>query len=73
VASLGPSHYVVVVLHVGGSKASDIKLALQREPRFGKTWFANGSIVPNEELIDAVVRELHEETGFVSTLDDFTM
>jgi hypothetical protein len=27
---------VVVVLHVGGSKASDIKLVLQREPRNGK-------------------------------------
>jgi hypothetical protein len=38
-ASLGRGHYVVVVLRVGGSKISNIKLVLQCEPRFGKTWF----------------------------------
>jgi hypothetical protein len=52
-ASLGPGNYVVVVLHVGGSKASDIKLVLQREPRIGKTLFIVGSILPNEEFVDA--------------------
>jgi hypothetical protein len=31
------SQNVLVVLHVGGSKASNIKLVLQREPRVGKT------------------------------------
>jgi hypothetical protein len=31
-AYVGPRNYVVVVLHVGGSKASYIKLVLQREP-----------------------------------------
>jgi hypothetical protein len=36
--SVGLGHYVVVVLHVGGSKASDIKLVLYREPRIGKTF-----------------------------------
>jgi hypothetical protein len=58
-AYVGPGRYVVVVLHVGGSKASDIKLVLQREPRFGKTWFPAGSILPNAEHVDADVRELH--------------
>jgi hypothetical protein len=38
-ASLGPRNYVVVVVHVGGSKASDVKLVLQREPRSGKARF----------------------------------
>jgi hypothetical protein len=37
-ASVGPGRYVVVVLHVGGTKLSDVKLVLQREPRTGKTW-----------------------------------
>jgi hypothetical protein len=32
-----PGNYVVVVLHVGGAKASNIKLVLQRELRTGKS------------------------------------
>jgi ADP-ribose pyrophosphatase YjhB (NUDIX family) len=71
--SLGPGHYVVLVIHVGGTKLSDVKLVLQREPRFGKTWFPIGSILPNEEHVDAVVRELHEETGLVMIPDDLTV
>jgi hypothetical protein len=35
-ASVGHGRSVVVVLHVGGTKLSDIKLVLQREPRSGK-------------------------------------
>jgi hypothetical protein len=38
-ASVGHGHYVVVVLHVGGSKASDINQVLQREPRAVKHGF----------------------------------
>jgi 8-oxo-dGTP pyrophosphatase MutT (NUDIX family) len=72
-ASLGPGHYVVVVIHVGGTKLKDVKLALQREPRTGKTWFPAGSILPNEEPADAAVRELHEETGLTLTPDDLTL
>jgi ADP-ribose pyrophosphatase YjhB (NUDIX family) len=72
-ASVGPGHYVLVVLHVGGSKASDIKLVLQREPRNGKTWFSSGSILSNEELVDAVVRELHKETSLILTHDNLTL
>jgi hypothetical protein len=34
--SVGPGDYVVAVLPVGGTKASDIRLVLQREPRSGK-------------------------------------
>jgi hypothetical protein len=37
-ASVGPGRYVVVVLHVGGSKLADVKLVLPREPRSGKIW-----------------------------------
>jgi hypothetical protein len=37
-----PGHYVVVVLRVRGTKLSDVKLVLQREPRTGKTWFPAG-------------------------------
>jgi 8-oxo-dGTP pyrophosphatase MutT (NUDIX family) len=72
-ASVGPSHYVVVVLHVGGSKAFDIKLVLQSEPHSGKIWFPAGSILLNEAPVDVVVRELHEETGLILTHDDLTM
>jgi hypothetical protein len=56
-ASLGPENYVVVVVHVGGSKALDIKLTLKREPGTSKTWFPADSILPNEASVDAVVRE----------------
>jgi 8-oxo-dGTP pyrophosphatase MutT (NUDIX family) len=63
----------VIVLHVGGSKASDIKLVIQREPRIGKTWFLAGSILPNEEHVDADVRELLEEIGLTLTYADLTM
>jgi hypothetical protein len=38
-AYVGPSNYVVVVVHVGGSKASNIKLVLQRESRTVKLCF----------------------------------
>jgi 8-oxo-dGTP pyrophosphatase MutT (NUDIX family) len=72
-ASLGPGHYVVLVIHVGGTKLLDLKLVLQREPRSGKTWFPAGSILPNEEHVDVVVRELHEETGLIMTPDDLTL
>jgi 8-oxo-dGTP pyrophosphatase MutT (NUDIX family) len=73
-ASLGPGHYVVLVIHVGGTKPSDLKLILQREPHSGKTWFPVGSVSPNEdEHVDGAVRELHEETGIVLTPDDLTL
>jgi 8-oxo-dGTP pyrophosphatase MutT (NUDIX family) len=72
-ACLGHGHYLVVVLPVGGSKAIDIKLELQREPRNSKTWFRDGSILPNETLVDDVFRELFEETGLTLTADDLTL
>jgi hypothetical protein len=72
--SVGPGHYYVVgFLHVGGSKASDIKHVLQREPRTCKTWFLAGSILPNEEHVDAVIRKLLEETDLTLTSDDLTL
>jgi 8-oxo-dGTP pyrophosphatase MutT (NUDIX family) len=71
--SLGHGDYIVVVLHVGGSKASDIKLVLQLEPRYNKTWFPVGSILPNEEPVVVGVRVLHEEIGLVLTPDDLTL
>jgi 8-oxo-dGTP pyrophosphatase MutT (NUDIX family) len=72
-ASVGPGRFVVVVIHVGGTKLSNIKLVLQREPRTGKTWLPAGSVAPNEEPVDAAVRELHEETGLTLTPDDLTL
>jgi ADP-ribose pyrophosphatase YjhB (NUDIX family) len=64
---------VVVILHVGGTKLSDVKLVLQRKPRTGKTWFPTGSVTANEEPVDVAVRELHEETGLILTPDDLTL
>jgi 8-oxo-dGTP pyrophosphatase MutT (NUDIX family) len=72
-ASVGPGRYVVVVIHVGGTKLSNVKLVLQREPRTGKTGFPAGSVATNEEPVDAAVRELHEETGLTLTPDDLTL
>jgi 8-oxo-dGTP pyrophosphatase MutT (NUDIX family) len=72
-ASVGPGRYVVVVLHVGETKLSDVKLVLQREPRTGKTWFPAGSVTAKEEHVDAAARELHEETGLILTPDDLTL
>jgi ADP-ribose pyrophosphatase YjhB (NUDIX family) len=72
-ASVGPGRYVVVVLHVGGSKLADIQLVLQREPSSGKTWFPAGSMLSNEEHVDVVVRELHEKSGLILTHDDLIM
>jgi 8-oxo-dGTP pyrophosphatase MutT (NUDIX family) len=69
-ASNGPGNYVVVVLLVEGSKASHVKLVVQREPRTGKTWFPTASILPYEEHVDAAVRELFEEIGLTLTVDD---
>jgi ADP-ribose pyrophosphatase YjhB (NUDIX family) len=72
-ASVGLGRFVVVVIHVGGTRLSNIKLVLQREPRTGKTWFPAGSVAANEEHVDAAVRELHEETGLILTPDDLTL
>jgi 8-oxo-dGTP pyrophosphatase MutT (NUDIX family) len=72
-AFVGPGRYVVVVLHVGETKLSDVKLVLQREPRTGKTWFPTGSVTANEEPADAAVRELREETGLILTPHDLTL
>jgi 8-oxo-dGTP pyrophosphatase MutT (NUDIX family) len=69
-ASVGHGNYVVVVLYVGNSKASYIELVLQPEPRYGRTWFLAGSILPSEEPIDAIVRELFDEIGLTLTPDD---
>jgi hypothetical protein len=63
---------VVVVLHVGGTKLSDIKLVLQREPRSGKTWFRAGSVSANGEHVEDAVRDLHKETRLILTRDDLT-
>jgi ADP-ribose pyrophosphatase YjhB (NUDIX family) len=72
-ASVGPGRYVVVVIHVGGTKLSNVKLILQREPRTGKTWFPTGSLTANEEHVDAAVRELREGTGLILTLHDLML
>jgi ADP-ribose pyrophosphatase YjhB (NUDIX family) len=72
-ASVGPCQYVVVELHVGGTKVSDIKFVFQREPRSVKTWLRADSVSANEEHVDAVVRELHEETCLILTPDDLTL
>jgi ADP-ribose pyrophosphatase YjhB (NUDIX family) len=72
-AYVGFGRYVVVVLHVGGTKLSDIKLVLQREPRSSKTWFPAGSVTANEEPIDVAIRALHEETCLILTHDDLTL
>jgi hypothetical protein len=69
-AFVGPTRYVVVVLHVGGTKLSDIKLVLQREPRFGNTCFPIGSVTANDEHVNAADRELHEENDLILTPDD---
>jgi hypothetical protein len=73
-ASVGPGNYVVVVLPVGGTKASPcIKLVLQSEPRPDKRWFLAGTVLLDEGPLDAVVRGLIEETGFAPTVDDLTL
>jgi ADP-ribose pyrophosphatase YjhB (NUDIX family) len=72
-ASLGPGSDDVVVLRVVGSKAPDIKLVEQREPRNGKIWFHAHSLMPNKAPVDAAVRELFDKTCLTITIDDFTM
>jgi 8-oxo-dGTP pyrophosphatase MutT (NUDIX family) len=71
--SLGPGKYVVVVVLVVGSKAFDIKLVLQREPRNDKTCFPACSIFSNEAPVDVAVRELFEEIGLSMAVDDLTL
>jgi 8-oxo-dGTP pyrophosphatase MutT (NUDIX family) len=71
--SLGPGINVVVALQVGGSKAHDTKLVLQREPRTGKTCVHAGSILPNEAPVEAAVRELFSETRLNLAADDLAL
>jgi 8-oxo-dGTP pyrophosphatase MutT (NUDIX family) len=72
-ASIGPGNNVVVVLHVGGSKAYYIKLTLWSEHHIGKTLFHAGSILPSEAHVDAAVRELFEEIGLTLTVEDLML
>jgi ADP-ribose pyrophosphatase YjhB (NUDIX family) len=60
----------MVVLPIEGSKASYIN---RTEPRTSKTWFLAGSMLPNEEPLDAAVRELFLESGLTLTVDDLTL
>jgi ADP-ribose pyrophosphatase YjhB (NUDIX family) len=71
--SLGSRNYVVFKLPIGGTKISNIKVVLQREPRTGITWFSIRFVLPNKEPVDAAVHELFEETCLTLTIDDFTM
>jgi hypothetical protein len=57
--AVGPCNYVVILLNVGGSKVSDMKLVLQREPRTRKTWYHDGFVLHDDEHVDAAIRELH--------------
>jgi hypothetical protein len=70
---VGLSKNAVLVLHVGGSKASHIKLVLHREPRPRKTWFLAGSIMPNEEHVNVAIHEIIGENSLTLTPDDLTM
>jgi hypothetical protein len=72
-SSVGPGNYVVIIPHVGGTKASDIKLVLQSEPRTSKSWFVACVVLPNEEYVDAALSELIEETCLTLTVDDLTL
>jgi 8-oxo-dGTP pyrophosphatase MutT (NUDIX family) len=72
-AYVGLRNYVVVVLHVGSFKASYTKIVLHREPRTCKTWFLAGSILPKEEHVEAIIRELLEETSLTLTPDELTL
>jgi hypothetical protein len=72
-ASVGLGNNVVVVLHVGGTKASGIKLRLKREPRSCKSWFPACNVLPNEEPIDTALRKKFKETGLTLTVDYLTM
>jgi hypothetical protein len=65
---------VVLVVHVGGSHALDIKLILHRKPRIGNAWFYYGFVETNEEYaVDVIVHEFFEETGIIHAVDDLTI
>jgi 8-oxo-dGTP pyrophosphatase MutT (NUDIX family) len=46
---------------------------LHREHRIGITWIPARSILPNEDPVEAVVRELFEETGLALIVDNLTL
>jgi ADP-ribose pyrophosphatase YjhB (NUDIX family) len=72
-ASVGPGNCVVVVLNVGGTKALDIKLVLQRETQTRKYWVPAGFVLLKSMPLDAVERELFQEAGLIVTVDDLTL
>jgi hypothetical protein len=56
-ASLGPTYCVVFVLHIGGSKESEIELVLVREPRLEETCRVDGHrAVERQPCSSAVTR-----------------
>jgi 8-oxo-dGTP pyrophosphatase MutT (NUDIX family) len=43
------------------------------EPRTCEPWFLASIVLPNKKRVDAAVRELIEETGFILTVDNLTL
>jgi ADP-ribose pyrophosphatase YjhB (NUDIX family) len=72
-AFVGPYNYALVVLRVGSPNASDMKIVLQREPKSDKAWFLVGTVLPDEEHVDAAVYKFFEETGMIMTDGDLTL
>jgi hypothetical protein len=71
-ASIGLGYYVVFVRHVGDSKASNIYLVLEREPRFCKTWFPPSTVCLTKNMLTLPPFSNYEETGLTFTVDDLT-
>jgi hypothetical protein len=63
----------VILLYVGGSKASDIRNILKLKIRIGKTKYCVGLILHDEEDVDAAVCELNEKTCLILSPDDLTL
>jgi hypothetical protein len=72
-ASVGPGHFVVVVLHIGGSKASDIQPFYSVSLALVKLGFLPVQYCLTRSLLMLLFVSYFKETGLTLTVDDSTM
>jgi hypothetical protein len=70
IASMAPSHYVVILIRIGSAFGLDMKLVLQRVAQSGKVRCPSRAVLLNETRVAASVRVSQRHTSLPLSNDD---